>query len=61
MRLLTWGAPLSVSYHFAFPYCSGVLKARILKWFAIPFLVDHILSEHFTMTRLSWVAPHGMA
>ena len=35
--LLTWGVPLSVSYHFAFSYRSGVLKARILKWFAIPF------------------------
>ena len=31
------GVPLSVSYHFAFSYCYGVLKARILKWFAIPF------------------------
>ena len=31
------GVPLSVSYHFAFSYCSGVLKARKLKWFAIPF------------------------
>ena len=24
-------------YHFAFSYCSWGLKARILKWFAIPF------------------------
>ena len=37
VHLPTWGAPLSVSYHFAFSYCSWVLKARILKWFAIPF------------------------
>ena len=36
-HLPTWGVPLSVSYHFAFSYCSWVLKARILKWFAIPF------------------------
>ena len=36
-HLLTWGVPLSVSYHFAFSYFHGVLKARILKWFAIPF------------------------
>ena len=36
-HLLTWGVPLSVSCHFAFSYCHGVLKARILKWFAIPF------------------------
>ena len=27
----------SVSYHFAFPTVHGVLKARILKWFAILF------------------------
>ena len=26
-----------LSYHFAFSCCSGVLKARKLKWFAIPF------------------------
>ena len=38
----------------------GVLKARILKWFAIPFSSGHILSELSTMTRLSWVALHGM-
>ena len=34
----------------------GVLKARMLKWFAIPSPVDHILSDLSTMTRLSWVA-----
>ena len=39
----------------------GVLKARILKWFAIPFSVDHFLSELSTMTHSSWVALHGMA
>ena len=38
----------------------GVLKGRILKWFAIP-LVDHVLSEFSSMTCPSWVAPHGMA
>ena len=31
------GIPLSVSYHFAFSYCSWGFKAGILKWFAIPF------------------------
>ena len=35
----------------------GVLKARILKWCAIPFPVDHILSDLSTITRrLGW--PH---
>ena len=59
---LTWGVHLSVSYLFAFSYCHGVLKARILKWFAIPpSPVDHILSELSTMTRPSWVALHGVA
>ena len=33
----------------------------MLKWFAIPFSRDHVLSELSTMTRLSLVAAHGMA
>ena len=32
-----------------------------MKWFAIPFPVDHILEELSTMTHPSWVALHGMA
>ena len=39
----------------------GVLKARILKWFAIPFSSGSILSEFSTMTRPSWMALHGVA
>ena len=39
----------------------GVLKARILKWFAFPSPVDRMVSELSTMTRLSWVALHSMA
>ena len=31
------GSSLSVSHHFAFHTVHGVLKARILMWFAIPF------------------------
>ena len=32
-------------------------------WSGLPFSspVDHVLSEVSTMTRPSWVAPHGMA
>ena len=30
----------------------NILKARMLKWFAIPSPVDRILSELSTMTRL---------
>ena len=39
----------------------GVLKARILKWFAIPFHspVDHVLSELSTITCPSWVVLHS--
>ena len=33
-------------------YCSGL---------PFPSPVDHILSEHFSMTCPSWVALHGMA
>ena len=32
-----------------------------LKWFAIPFSVDHILSELTTMALPSWETLHGMA
>ena len=31
------------------------VKARILKWFTIPFSMDHILSELSTNTSPSWV------
>ena len=48
---------LFLSYHTI----HGVLKVRILKWFAIlPFPVNHVLSELSTMTRPSWVALHSM-
>ena len=39
----------------------GFLKARILKWFALPFSRGQVLSELSTMTHPSWVAPHSMA
>ena len=39
----------------------GVLKAGMLKWFAIPFSRGPRLSELSTVTRLSRVAPHGTA
>ena len=50
-----------------FPYMPfhtvhGVLKARILKWFAIPFSSGLHLSEICTMTHPSWlIEPWGMA
>ena len=38
-----------------------VLKAEILKWFAIHSTADHILSELSTMTHPSWMVLHSMA
>ena len=38
----------------------GVLKARILKWFAIPFSSGPHSVRPLIMTCPSWVAPHGM-
>ena len=43
------------------PTIHGVLKAQILKWFAILFSSGPHLSELSTMTYQSWVALHGMA
>ena len=38
----------------------GAFKARILKWFAIPFSSGPVFSELSTMTCPSWVALHSM-
>ena len=67
---VAYGAPtdlgsssFSVLSFYLFILFMGVLKARILKWFAfspLPSPVDHILSELSTMTRPSWVSLHGM-
>ena len=61
-HLLTWGVPLSVSYLFAFSYCSwgsqgrntGVVCQSLLQWATV-------CSELSTMTHPSWLALHGMA
>ena len=37
----------------------GVLVARMPKWLAVPPPVDHVLSELFTVTHSSQVAPHS--
>ena len=39
----------------------GVLKARILKWFDIPFSSGLHFVRTLARTCLSWVALHGMA
>ena len=49
--------PIFLTFHTV----HGVLKARILKWFAIPFSSRPYFFRTLTMTRLSWVALHGMA
>ena len=39
----------------------GILKARYWSGLPFPSPVGHILSEFSTITRLFWVALHGMA
>jgi len=58
-----WPGEFIFQYPIILPFHTihGVLKARILKWFAMPSSVDHILSDLSTITHLSWVAPRGMA
>ena len=58
---MTWGVPLSVSYHFAFHTVRGVLKARILKWFAIPFTSGShfVRTLHHDLSVLGDPTQHG--
>ena len=51
--------PLSVSYHFAFSYCSWGSQGKNTEVVYYSFL--HVLSELSTMTRPFWVALCGMA
>ena len=46
---------------FTFHTVHGILKARVLKWFAIPFSSALHFARLSTMTRPSWVALHSMA
>ena len=57
----TWGVHPSVSYLFAFSYCSWVLKARMLKWFAIPFSSGphFVRTLHHDPSILGGPAQHG--
>ena len=61
---VTYWAPTNLGSSFfsnlsflPFHAVRGVLKARILQWFAIPFSSG----PHSTLTHLSWVALQGMA
>ena len=58
---MTWEFIFQHPIFLPFHTVHGILKARILKWFAIPSPVDHILSELSTMTRPSWVILHSVA
>ena len=49
--------PIFLPFHIV----HGVLEARILKGFAIPFSSGPCFVRTLTMTCLSWVAPQGMA
>ena len=60
-HLPSWGVHLSVSYLFAFHTAHGLLKARILKWFAIRFSSGPRFVGTLHHDRPSWVALYGMA
>ena len=52
-NLQAWGVHLFVSYLLSFHIAHGVLKARILKWFAIPFSRECIRFIHLLWALLS--------
>ena len=58
-HLLIWEVHVSVSYLFAFHTVHGVLKTRILKWFAIPFSSGTHCVRPLQHARPSWVAPRA--
>ena len=61
-HLPTWGVYFSVSYLFAFSYCSmRFSRQEYSSVLPFPSPGDHILSELSTMTHPSWVALHGMS
>ena len=60
-HLPTKGVQLSVSYLFAFSHVYGLLNARIMKWFDIPFSSGPCFSELSTITHPFWIALHSMA
>jgi len=61
-HLLTRRAHLSVSFIFAFSYCSwGSQGKNADVVLTFPSLVDHVLSELSTMTCPTWVALHDTA
>ena len=57
------GRVIIFQFHISLPFHTvhGVLKAKILKWFAIPISSKPCFSELSTMTCPFWVALHSMA
>ena len=54
------GVPLSVSYHFAFSYCSWGSQGKNTEVVCHSLLQSTTFCQNFPPTRLSWVL-HGMA
>ena len=61
-HLWTWGVHVSVSYLLPFLTVHGVLKARILKWFAIPFSSGphFVRTLHHDPSILGGPTQHGL-
>jgi len=61
VQLLSCDQLFAIPLAADFSYCSWHFQAR--NWSGLPFSspVDHVLSELFPRTCLSWVALHGMA
>ena len=58
-RVRLFATPWTVAYQA--PPSMGFSRKECWSGLPFPSPVDHILSELSTMTRLSWVALHGMA
>ena len=58
-----WPGELIFHCHIFLPFCTvnGVLRERMVKWFANPFTRGPVLSVFSTTTHLSWVTLQGMA
>ena len=59
--ITNWQVNFTERFILPFHTVHGVLKARILKWFAIPFSSGLHFVRTLYLDRWSWVALHGMA
>ena len=59
--LSTWGVRLSVSYLFAFLYCSWGSQCKNMKWFSIPFFSGphFVITPHHDPSILGVPIQHG--